>query len=691
MSLFGHLPEAGSVQEEIENLIAKLNHWAHSYYVLDRPEVPDSEYDKLYQRLKQLEEAYPQYRREDSPTTKVGGMPLPQFKQVQHLVPMLSLGNAFDEEDVWKFEKRIRDFADLAPNAIIDYHIDPKFDGLAISIVYEKGFYKQAITRGDGTTGEDVTENVRTIRNLPLRLNTTNPPERLEVRGEILIFKTEFENMNSKQEQAGLKVFANPRNAAAGSIRQLDPQVAASRPLRFFCYGAALDRQNQKQFGTQSRLMKYLESLGLPISNASQKVSGAQALLDYYERIRNARPNLPFEIDGVVYKVNDFDLQDRLGYVAKAPRFAIAHKFPPDEVLSRILDIEIQVGRTGSLTPVAKLEPVKVGGVTVSSATLHNQDEINRKDLRVGDQVLVRRAGDVIPEVLPFSGNLRKAESVAFTLPDFCPICGSHVSREEGGAVSRCSGGLVCQAQLTQSIIHFASRKAMDIEGLGDKQIEILVEKGWVKTPADLYKLTAERLLSLDRMGQKSVENLLNALEKSKSTTMPKFLYSLGIRQVGEATARDLSLHFKTLDTLSAASLEQLLEVNDIGPVVAQSILDFFGEEHNQAAIKELLDTGIYWPDAAQDTQLNPEHPFYGKTFVITGTLDAFSRDEAGSKILALGGKVTGSVSKKTDILLAGSAAGSKLAKAETLGVQIMSENEFITLLADKKMEQNNE
>lgn len=680
MSLFGDLPEAGSVQEEINQLIVQLNKWAHAYYVLDCPEVPDSEYDNLYQRLKQLEESYPQYKREDSPTSKVGGPPLPQFKQVKHLVPMLSLGNAFEAEDVWKFEKRIRDLADLEESTPIGYHIDPKFDGLAISIIYEKGIFKQAVTRGDGSTGEEVTENVRTIRNLPLSLNTSSPPDRLEVRGEILMFKSEFKAMNSKQEQQGLKVFANPRNAAAGSIRQLDPQVAASRPLRFFCYGASLERQEQKKFATQSKLMSYLKSLGLPVSDLSRCVVGAQALLNYYQEIQTTRADLPFEIDGVVYKVDDFDLQDQLGYVAKAPRFAVAHKFPPDEVLSRILDIEVQVGRTGSITPVAKLEPVKVGGVTVSSATLHNQDEIDRKDLRVGDQVLVRRAGDVIPEVLPFQGNERASSSIAFRLPENCPVCGSHVQREEGGAVARCTGGLVCRAQLTQSIIHFASRKAMDIEGLGDKQIEVLVDKGWVKTPADLYKLSSEDLLGLERMGQKSVDNLLRSLEKSKSTTMPKFLFSLGIRQVGEATARDLSTHFKTLEALSQASLEQLLEVNDVGPVVAQSILEFFNEEHNQTALQDLLATGIYWPEQAQDLQVNPEHPFFGKTFVITGTLDAFSRDEAAAKILSFGGKVTGSVSKKTDILLAGASAGSKLAKAEALGIRIMSEVEFLEL-----------
>lgn len=681
MSLFGDLPQASNVTEEIQLLVTQLNKWAHAYYVLDCPLVPDSEYDKLYQRLKELEQAYPQYKQVDSPTSKVGGAPLPQFKQIQHLVPMLSLGNAFESDDVWKFEKRIRDLADLPDSEPVSYHIDPKFDGLAISIVYENGVFKQAITRGDGTTGEDVTENVRTIRNLPLRLNTSTPLERFEVRGEILMFKEEFKQMNSKQERAGLKVFANPRNAAAGSIRQLDPQVAASRPLRFFCYGASLDRQDQKKLGTQTSLMKYLKSLGLPVSDLSRTVVGAQALLDYYQEIQTKREQLPFEIDGVVYKVDRFDLQDQLGFVAKAPRFAVAHKFPPDEVLSKILDIEVQVGRTGSITPVAKLEPVKVGGVTVSSATLHNQDEIDRKDLRVGDQVLVRRAGDVIPEVLPFSGNQREADSVAFRLPDSCPVCGSHVQREEGGAVSRCSGGLVCRAQLTQSIIHFASRKAMDIEGLGDKQIEVLVEKGWVKTPADLYRLSADDLLGLERMGQKSVDNLLRSLEKSKSTTMPKFLFSLGIRQVGEATARDLSTHFKSIEALSRATLDQLLEVNDVGPVVAQSILEFFNEEHNQTALQDLLAIGIHWPEQAQDLQINPEHPFYGKTFVITGTLDAFSRDEAAAKILSVGGKVTSSVSKKTDILLAGSSAGSKLTKAEALSIQIMSEAEFLQVV----------
>ncbi|MDX1669120.1 MAG: NAD-dependent DNA ligase LigA [Limnobacter sp.] len=678
MDLFDDLPANDQIAQKMDKLILQLSSWAHAYYVLDNPEVPDSEYDKLYLELKTLEETYPKLKREDSPTNKVGGAPLPQFNQVKHRVPMLSLGNAFELEDVWKFEKRIKDLADLPESAEVHYHIDPKFDGLAISVVYENGLFKQAVTRGDGTTGEDVTENVRTIRNLPLRLQGADIPERLEVRGEILIFKTDFLAMNARQEKEGLKVFANPRNAAAGSIRQLDPKIAASRPLRLFCYGAVLDRAAQKKMESQSNLMALLQRLGLPVSTLSKKAKGAQALIDYYAEIQRTRAELPFEIDGVVYKVDSFDLQDQLGFVAKAPRFAIAHKFPPDEVLSHILDIEVQVGRTGSITPVAKLEPVKVGGVTVSSATLHNQDEIDRKDLRVGDQVLVRRAGDVIPEVLPFKGNQRPENSVAFTLPKTCPICGSHVLRPKGEAVSRCTGGLVCKAQLTQSIIHFASRKAMDIEGLGDKQIETLVELEWIKTPGDLYRLQADRLLTLERMGKKSVENLLSSIEKSKSTTFARFLFALGIRQVGEATARDLSAHFQTLSALKQANADALMDVNDVGPVVAQSIVEFFAEEHNQKAVADLMSCGIHWEQPDQNQPVNTDHPFHGKTFVITGTLDAFSRDEAAAKIMAVGGKVTGSVSKKTDILLAGASAGSKLTKAEALGISIMGESEFL-------------
>ncbi|MDH4395746.1 MAG: NAD-dependent DNA ligase LigA [Limnobacter sp.] len=662
-------------------LVDQLNQWAHAYYVMDSPLVPDSEYDKLYRELTDLEEKYPDLQLPDSPSKRVGGAPLSHFEQVAHRVPMLSLGNAFEPEDVHAFEKRIRDLGDLQADKPIEFAVDPKFDGLAISIHYERGVMVRAITRGDGMTGEEVTANVKTIRNLPLILSSPNPPEFLEVRGEILMYREDFVRMNQRQADAGLKIFANPRNASAGTIRQLDPRIAASRPLRFFCYGAVIDRDQQKKLKTQSALMAWLAQLGLPVSSLSQTAVSASGLLDYYQRIGEQRKNLPFEIDGVVYKVNAFDLQDQLGYVARAPRFAIAHKFPPDEVLTRLINIEVQVGRTGSITPVAKLEPVKVGGVTVSSATLHNLDEIQRKDLRVGDQVLVRRAGDVIPEVLPFEGNVRPEISLPFYMPTACPVCGSALMKEEDGAVLRCTGGFSCRAQLTQSIIHFASRKAMDIEGLGDKIVETLVDKGLISNPADLYKLQFDELVQLERMGEKSVNNLLESIQKSKNATFARFIYGMGIRQVGEATARDLAQHFKTLDALIGATESALLEVNDVGPVVAQSILEFFADTRNLDVLNGLMAAGVVWETEAPVAALDENHPFYGKSFVLTGTLEKLSRDEASALIVAKGGKVIGSVSKKTDFLLAGSAAGSKLQKAEDLGVKILSELEFETLL----------
>lgn len=681
LSLFDQAEPEPTPLEKVRALVDQLNQWAHAYYVLDAPLVPDSEYDKHYRELTALEEKFPDIQLPDSPSKRVGGAPLAHFEQVTHRVPMLSLGNAFEAEDVYSFERRIRDLGDLQADKPIEYAVDPKFDGLAISIQYEHGVMARAITRGDGSTGEEVTANVRTIRNLPLKLRTSSPPEFLEVRGEILMYREDFSLMNQRQAEAGLKVFANPRNASAGTIRQLDPRIAASRPLRFFCYGAVIDREQQKKLKTHTALMAWLAQLGLPVSELGQMVIGAQGLLDYYQRIGDQRKSLPFEIDGVVYKVNSFDLQDQLGYVARAPRFAIAHKFPPDEVLTRLLSIEVQVGRTGSITPVAKLEPVKVGGVTVSSATLHNLDEIQRKDLRVGDQVVVRRAGDVIPEVMPFEGNTRTHTSLPFLMPTSCPVCDSALMKEEDGAVLRCTGGFSCRAQLTQSIIHFASRKAMDIEGLGDKIVETLVDKGLIANPADLYQLHFEQLVQLDRMGEKSVNNLLESIQKSKNTSFARFIYGLGIRQVGEATARDLAQHFKNLEALIHATEDALLEVNDIGPVVAQSIREFFADARNLFVLDRLLAAGVVWETEAPAAALDETHPFYGKSFVLTGTLEKLSRDEASARIMAKGGKVIGSVSKKTDFLLAGSAAGSKLQKAQDLGVKILTELEFETLL----------
>lgn len=669
-----------SPQEDMLALIEQLVRWEYAYYVLDAPEVPDSEYDRVYRELQRLETDHPTLIQSDSPTQRVGGKPADGFEQVKHRVPMLSLGNAFEDSDVIAFDRRVKELADLPSDFSVDYAVDPKFDGLAISIHYRNGVFQQAITRGDGTVGEDVSANVKTIRSLPLKLKGSKVPEHLEVRGEILMYKKDFAQMNEKQAELGLKVFANPRNAAAGTIRQLDPKIAASRPLRFFCYGAALEREQLRELKTQSAMMKWLGEMGLPISNLSQTAQGAQGLLAFYKRVGENRDSLPFEIDGVVYKVDSFDLQDQLGFVAKAPRFAVAHKYPPDEVLSRLLNIEVQVGRTGSITPVAKLEPVKVGGVVVSSATLHNLDEIQRKDLRVGDQVLVRRAGDVIPEVIPFTGNQRSTSSKAFEMPTHCPICNSLVRKEEGEAAFRCTGGLVCKAQLTQAIIHFAHRRAIDIEGLGSKLVEVLVEKEWVKTPADLFKLKFEDLVQLERMGEKSANNLLDSINKAKQTTFGRFLFGLGIRHVGEATARDLALHFGDVSQLMGASVEQLLEVNDVGPVVAESIRQFFDEPANQRVVHELIELGIQWPQS-QNQEADATHPFFGKTFVLTGSLSNYSRDQAGALIMERGGKVSGSVSKKTDYLLAGEAAGSKLDKATSLGVTILDEATFQGML----------
>lgn len=674
-----NLQEESFVQR-MRQLIELLDRWEHAYYVLDAPEVPDSEYDRVYRELQQLEANHPTLIQSDSPTQRVGGKPAEGFEQVKHRVPMLSLGNAFEDSDVIAFDRRVKELADLSPNTILDYSVDPKFDGLAISIHYRNGVFQQAITRGDGTVGEDVSANVKTIRSLPLKLKGKDIPEHLEVRGEIFMYKDDFAQMNERQAELGLKVFANPRNAAAGTIRQLDPRTAASRPLRFFCYGASLDREQLRVLKTQSALIHWLGDMGLPISKLSKKVQGAEGLLEFYKEVGESRNTLPFEIDGVVYKVDSFDLQDQLGFVAKAPRFAVAHKFPPDEVLSRLLSIEVQVGRTGSITPVAKLEPVKVGGVVVSSATLHNLDEIQRKDLRVGDQVLVRRAGDVIPEVLPFTGNVRTASSALFTMPTRCPICNSLVRQEEGEAAYRCTGGLVCKAQLTQSIIHFAHRRAIDIEGLGSKLVEVLVEKEWVKTPADLFRLQFNNIVQLERMGEKSARNLLDSIAKARQTTFGRFLFGLGIRHVGEATARDLALYFGDVNKLMTANVEELLEVNDVGPVVAQSIRQFFDEPANQKVVNELIELGVKWPDA-QVREADSTHPFFGKTFVLTGSLNSYSRDEAGALITERGGKVSGSVSKKTDFVLAGESAGSKLEKAVTLGITILDEAAFQGML----------
>jgi len=651
------------------------------YYVLDEPEIPDAEYDRLFRELERLEVEYPLLATPDSPTRRVGAAPLAEFSQLTHRVPMLSLNNAFEDEEVAAFDRRVREGLGAE---MVEYAVDPKFDGLAISLIYENGILVQGATRGDGYTGEDVTTNLRTIKAIPLRLHTVNPPQLLEVRGEVLILKADFEKLNRQQQEKGDKEFANPRNAAAGSLRQLDPRITATRPLTFFAYGlgsvegVSLPRK-------LNAVMDYLESLRVPVCRERRVVRGVEGLLDYYRMIGARRDGLPYDIDGVVYKVNDLDSQERLGYVSRAPRFAVAHKFPAQEAMTELLGIDVQVGRTGALTPVARLKPVFVGGATVSNATLHNEDEIRRKDVRIGDTVIVRRAGDVIPEVVGVVPGKRLPGAREYSLLEqypVCPVCGSHVIRLPDEAAARCSGGLFCPAQRKQAILHFASRRAMDIEGMGDKLVDQLVDKALIHTPADLYKLGMNTLANLDRMAEKSAHNTLAAIEASKHTTLARFIFALGIRNVGEATAKDLARHFGSLAALMPADEGALQQVPDVGPVVAQSIAQFFAEPHNREVIAQLVDAGVRWEEGAGSPISTS--PISGKTFVLTGTLPSLTRDEAREKIEALGGKVSGSVSKKTDYVVAGAEAGSKLAKAQELGVTVLDEVGLMELLEEK-------
>jgi DNA ligase (NAD+) len=647
------------------------------YYVLDAPEIPDSEYDRLFRELQQLEERYGLVS-PDSPTQRVGGAPATEFAQVTHRTPMLSLNNAFEDEEVAAFDRRVRE--GLGVN-VVEYSVEPKFDGLAISLCYEGGVLTQGATRGDGFTGEDVTANLRTIKAIPLRLPTQNPPALVEVRGEVLMLKADFERLNREQRQRGEKEFANPRNAAAGSIRQLDPRITASRRLTFFAYGVGAVEGTTLP-AVHSAVLDWLEALRLPVSRERALVQGVSGLLAYYRRMGAKRDSLPYDIDGVVYKVNDLRAQERLGYVARAPRFAIAHKFPAEEAMTELLGIDVQVGRTGALTPVARLKPVFVGGVTVTNATLHNEDEIRRKDVRVGDTVIVRRAGDVIPEVVAVVRERRPPHAREFAMPKTCPVCGSHVMRLPGEAVARCTGGLYCPAQRKQAILHFASRRAMDIEGLGDKLVDQLVDKGIVSNPADLYKLDLKTLAGLERMAEKSAGNLLAAIEGSKKTTLARFIYALGIRNVGEATAKDLARHFGNLDDLIEADEEGLRRVPEVGPVVAQSIAQFFAEPHNREVIRELREHGVRWEEGAP-AAARRRSAVAGKSFVLTGTLASMTRDEARDRIEALGGRVTGSVSKKTDYVVVGTEPGSKYDKARELGVAILDEHAFLALLGE--------
>jgi DNA ligase (NAD+) len=647
------------------------------YYVRNAPEVPDAEYDRLFRELQALEAAYPDAVTADSPTMRVGAAPLAEFASVVHAVPMLSLNNALSEADVEAFDRRVREA--LGQEAV-EYAVEPKFDGLAISLVYEGGRLARGATRGDGYTGEDVTANLRTVRSIPLRLEGSHLPDLLEVRGEVLMLKRDFERLNAEQTARGEKQFANPRNAAAGSLRQLDSRVTAARKLAFFAYGLGQVSGGSLPRDRHSRQLEWLETLRFPVSGERRVVRGLDGLLGYHRDIGARRARLPFEVDGVVYKVDDLQAQARLGFVSRAPRFAVAHKFPPEEEMTEVLGIDVQVGRTGALTPVARLQPVFVGGVTVINATLHNEDEVHRKDVRVGDTVVVRRAGDVIPEVMSVVLARRPAHAPVFHMPRRCPVCGSTVVREEGGAVHRCSGGLYCPAQRKQALLHFASRRAMDIEGLGEKLVDQLVDAGLVRTPADLYALDVPKVAALERMAEKSAANLLAAIEESKRTTLARFVFALGIRNVGEATARNLASHFGSLDRLMQADVDALLEVQDVGPVVAQSIAEFFAEPHNATVIRALRSAGVHWaehPGRAAQAPL----PLAGKTFVLTGTLRGLTRDDAKARIEALGGKVAGSVSTRTAYVVVGADPGSKFDKARQLGIPILDEEALLELL----------
>ena len=673
------MPETGSTDSPAARaafLRAELERHNHAYYVLDAPTIPDAEYDRLFRELQAIEAAHPGLRSVDSPTQRVGGAPLPEFRQVAHAVPMLSLNNAFTDEEASAFDRRCREGLGVDS---VDYACEPKFDGLAITLRYENGVFIQGATRGDGFTGEDVTQNLRTVRNIPLRLTGRSVPERLEVRGEVLMLRRDFERLNERQRANGEKEFVNPRNAAAGSLRQLDPKITAKRPLRFFAYGVADSNAVSPAPTFYSETMERLAGWGFPAAAERAVVTGASGLLEYYARIGAARRDLPYDIDGVVYKVNRLADQETLGFVSRAPRFAIAHKFPAEEALTTVEAIEVQVGRTGAITPVARLAPVFVGGVTVTNATLHNEDEVRRKDVRVGDTVIVRRAGDVIPEVVAVVPEKRLILAPEFVMPKACPVCGSAIEKPEDEAIARCTGGLFCPAQRKQALLHFASRRALDIEGLGDKLVDQLVDSALIKTPADLYQLDVQVLAKLERMAEKSAANLCAAIEKSKQTTLARFIFGLGIRNVGEATAKDLARHFGGLDALMAANVDQLQQVPDVGPVVAASIARFFAEPHNLAVVGQLRAVGLEW-EKGKPAQREVA-PLAGKTFVLTGTLPTLTRDVAKEMIEAQGGKVAGSVSKKTHYVVAGAEAGSKLEKAQELGVTILDETGFRELI----------
>jgi DNA ligase (NAD+) len=652
-----------------------LNEYNYRYHVLDDPSVTDAEYDKLFVELRELEQHHPELITRDSPTQRVGAAPLKEFDQVQHEVPMLSLDNAFEEEQVLAFYKRIQDRLHVSKN--IPIVCEPKLDGLAVSLRYESGIFVRAATRGDGVTGEDVTENIRTVKSVPLRLQGNDFPAVLEVRGEIYMPKSGFAALNARAQANQEKVFANPRNAAAGSIRQLDPAITATRPLAIFCYGVGTVSSGTLP-DTHMAILKKFKSWGFPVNPEITLAEDLEQCLAFYQRLEVKRPGLAYEIDGIVYKVNNLADRDTLGFVSRAPRWALAHKFPAEQVSTVIEEVEFQVGRTGTLTPVARLRPVSVGGVTVSNATLHNMDEVKRKDIHIGDTVIVQRAGDVIPEVVSVLVEQRSKNVKKIKMPAQCPVCGSAVEQIEGEAAARCTGGLYCSAQRKEALKHFASRRAMDVEGLGDKIIDQLVESKLVANPADLYALTQDQLANLERMAEKSAANILQALNDSKKTTLARFLYSLGIREVGEATAKNLAQHFTELPPLYSATVESLQEINDVGPVVANHIATFFAEPHNRSVIDKLLEAGIHWEKISRDLASQPLH---GMTFVLTGTLATLSREVAKEKLENLGAKVAGSVSAKTSYVVVGSDAGSKLKKAASLNIPVMDEDSFLEFL----------
>jgi DNA ligase (NAD+) len=674
--------------ERVVALRREIERHNHAYYVLDAPTVPDAEYDRLFRELQALEAEHPGLVTADSPTQRVGGKPLPEFAQVRHAVAMLSIRTETDTEPTGAiaFDARVRRELGLAEgDAPVEYAAELKFDGLAINLRYEDGILVQAATRGDGETGEDVTQNIRTMRRIPLRLQGAAPPL-LEVRGEAFMSRPDFERYNEKQRALGRATLVNPRNGAAGSIRQLDPAMAAGRPLSFYAYGLG-ETRGWDVPATHAGVLDALAACGLPVCEHRAVVRGADGLIAFHGRMREIRDALPFDIDGVVYKVNSLALQQRLGFVTREPRWAVAHKYPAEEALTTVEAIEVQVGRTGAITPVARLAPVFVGGVTVTNATLHNEAEARRKDVRIGDTVVVRRAGDVIPEVVSVVLDKRpmkdlfggEALHAAFELPKTCPVCNSAIEKPEDEAIARCAGGLVCPAQRKQALLHFAGRRALDIEGLGDKLVEQLVDNAIVKTPADLYKLGLLAMANLERMAEKSAGNILVAIGKSRQTTLARFIFALGIRNVGEATAKDLARHFGNLDVLMAADIDSLQQVPDVGPVVAASIVRFFAEAHNVEVIEQLRAAGVHWLEGEPAAVVSS--PIAGKTFVLTGTLPTLTRDEAKDMIEALGGKVAGSVSKKTDYVVAGAEAGSKLDKAQALGVTILDEAQFRELL----------